>query len=113
MAAGLYIYRNLHRGLCFSIRLRGRVIDRQEHFIARNVRFKVSEAGRLSVVSTRHKVVHAFVVAESYELTKTDALGLTGVRYNPYLTSTFQVNDEPIYEAAAVLFQHGQCYLIE
>ena len=111
--AKLYIYRNLHRGLAFSIRLRGRVIDRQENFIARNVTFLVSQAGRAQVLTRRRKVVHAYVVAEHYELTQQEPLGLTGVRYNPYQMDTFQVNGQPIFVAKAVLFHQGRCYLLD
>lgn len=111
--ARFFIYRNLHHGLAFSIRLRGRVVDRQENFIARNVSFQVSQTGRAQVLTRRHKVVHAFVVAEHYELTQREPLGLTGVRYNPYQMDTFQVNGQPIFTAKSVLFHGGRCYLLD
>lgn len=113
MSAKYYAYRNLHAGLAFSIRYRGRVVARLEDFVALNVQFKVNEAGRLRTIAERHKNVHAFVVAEHYEPNKIDALGLTRVSYNPYRASTFMVNCEPIFEAKAVLFTEGQCYLLE
>ena len=113
MSAKYYIYRNLHAGEAFSVRHRGRVVNRLEHFIAQNVQFKVNEAGRLRTLTERHKNVHAFVVAELYVPSKIDALGLTRVSYNPFRASTFTVNGVPIMEAKAVLFTQGQCFLLE
>ncbi len=108
-----YIYRNLHLENAFSIRLRGRVVQRLVHFVAYNVRFKVNEAGRLRVLAEGHKNVHAFVCAEHYEPTDRSALGLNRVAYNPFRGPTFTVNGEPIHEAQSVLFVNGHCYLIE
>lgn len=113
MTALNYIYRNLHKANAFSVRHRGRVVDRLVHFVAHNVRFKVNEAGRLRVIAERHKNVHAFVCAESYAPTDRSALGLTRVSYNPYRGPTFTIDGEPIHEAQSVLFVNGQCYLLE
>lgn len=113
MTALNYIYRNLHAGKAFSIRYRGRVVDRLEHFVAHNVRFKVNESGRLRVIAEGHKNVHAFVCAESYALTNMSALGLYRVAYSPYRGPNFTIADEPIHEARAVLFMNGQCHLLE
>ncbi len=112
MSAKYYIYRNLHRENAFSIRYRGRVVQRLVDFIAYDVTFKVNEAGRLRVIAERHKNVHAFVCAERFELTERSALGLTRVSYNPYKGSAFVVNGEPIFHATAVLFTGGQCFLL-
>lgn len=112
MAAKFFVYRNLHRGLAFSVRFRGRVVDRLENFIATDVEFRVSEAGRQTVLTRKRKEVHAFVVCSAYHPTQMEPSGLTGVRYNPYTMSTFQVDGKSIYQADAVLFAGGRCYLL-
>jgi hypothetical protein len=56
MSAKYYIYRNLRIENTFSLRLRGRVVHRLTDFVARNVTFKVNEAGRLRVNAERQKM---------------------------------------------------------
>ena len=112
MAAKFYIYRNLHLENTFSIRHRGRVIDRLQGFLAHNVTFKVNEAGRQRVLTERRKNVHAFVVAESYEPLDMMSLGLNRVSYNPYRGPTFTLHGEPIHKAKTVLFSDGHCHLV-
>lgn len=104
------IYRNLHRGLAFSIQERGRVIDRLTNLVAYDVRFTVSEVGRLRVIRERAKNVHAFVVAQSWSTEMPLELG-PAVTYNPYLASTFMCEGESINTASAVIFTGGKCYL--
>ncbi len=113
MPAKFYIYRNLHKPNAFSVRHRGIVVDRLVDFIAHDVTFKVNEAGRLKVIASRHKEVHAFVVTERYEPSKMTASGLLRVSYNPYKTNTFMVDEMPIFQAKSVLFTGGRCYLVE
>lgn len=112
MSAKFFIYRNLHHGAAFSIRYKGLVIDRLQDFVAHNVTFKVSEAGRNRTLAGRHKNVHAFVVAEIYSPIEIDVRGLTRVSYNPFLANTFRVLNESIHEAESVVFSNGKCYLI-
>lgn len=88
----LFIYRNLHRGHAFSIRDRGRVVDRLVDFVAHDVRFKVNELGRLKVVRERQKNVHAFVVAQSISKDSYELGPL--VTYNPYLANTFMCGNQ-------------------
>ena len=108
------IYRNLHRGEAFSIQDRGIVVDRLTDIIALSICFKVSEPGRQRVLLQKQKNVHAFVVCESYTAcTEQDISALTLITYNPYLNSSFMMNGEPIYNAEAVLFTGGKCYLIK
>lgn len=115
MSAHYYIYRNLHLKDSFLIRFRGRVIDRPTELVAYHVQFKVSQAGRSRVLQRKQKNVHAFVVAEACEVpsTKVDVTGLLKVWYNPFLTAHFMVDDAPIYQARAVAFTAGQCYLLQ
>lgn len=114
MAARYYIYRNLHLENTFSVRLRGKVFDRLTDLIAYDVTFKVSEPGRLRVLSEQRKNVHAFAAAKDYDpIYRTDTTGLIQVCYNPFKAPTFMVGSIPIYEAAQLLFTCGQCYLLE
>lgn len=105
----LFIYRNLHRTHVFSIRERGRVVDRLVDFVAHDVRFKVNELGRLRVIRERQKNVHAFVVAQRVSKGSFELGSL--VTYNPYSADTFMCDGEPIHVADAVIFTNGKCYL--
>jgi hypothetical protein len=107
-----YIYRNLHRGLAFSVRENGRVIDRLTDFVAYDVRFKVSEHGRARVIREGRKNVHAFVVVQRYSVGLIDVSDLMPVKYNPYTAGTFMCGDRPINTASAVAFSGGRCYLM-
>ena len=107
-----FIYRNLHHGQAFSIRERGRVIERPTDFVAYNVRFKVGEAGRQRVLRERQKNVHAFVVAERYSIAAVIIDDLMPVTYNPYEHDSFMCGDKPIHTASAVAFSGGRCYFM-
>jgi hypothetical protein len=115
-AAKYYIYRNLHTG-GFSIKLRGRVIDRDNFFLAENVVFKVNEAGRQRVIKDRKKNVHAYSVCDKYtfaankDADKVDKLKV--VTYNPYASKHFMCAGKPIEKADKILFYQGKCYLYE
>jgi hypothetical protein len=112
-AAKYYIYRNLRTG-GFSVRYRGRVVDRLHIFTAMNVEFKVNELGRQRVIKEKQKNVHAFVVAgrykglinKEYELDK-----LVKVTYNPYIDTQFKYRASNIYNAKEVVFKDGRCFL--
>ncbi len=113
-AAKYYIYRNLHTG-GFSIKLRGRVIDRDNWFIADGVTFKVNESGRQRVITEQRKNVHAFIVADKYTFAgNTDKIDrLEVITYNPYVHSYFTCNGKEITHARKVIFKQGKCYLLE
>lgn len=111
-AAKYYIYRNLRTG-GFSIKLRGRVIDRDNWFVAHNVTFKVNEISRQRVILEGQKNVHAFVVADKYSFTDDKVDGLDPVTYNPYTAANFKCCGRVINNASKVLFKNGKCYLLE
>jgi hypothetical protein len=114
MVAKFFIYRNLHLKDTFSIRFRGRVIDRLTDFIAHDAQFRVSQRGRSRVILQKQKNVHAFVVANAYQVMDTINLReLTRISYNPYMSTHFMLNDAPIHAASTVLFTNGQCYLVK
>ncbi len=109
--AKFYIYRNLHAD-CFSIRYKGKVIDRQKSLVAYGVEFKVNESGRQRVLLEKRKNVHAFVVAESYQATTKKRVDmLEKVYYNPYKINKFVVKDAVIETADKVVLQDNACFV--
>lgn len=111
--AKYYIYRNLHTG-GFSIRYRGRVIDRLNTFSAQTVEFKVNESGRQRVIKEGRKNVHAFVVADRYKgLINSDYEldRLLRIKYNPYTNAQFNCQGFDIHTASEVVFKDGLCFL--
>lgn len=116
-AAKFYIYRNLRTG-GFSVRFRGRVIDRLNTFTAFGVSFKINETGRQRVIKEKQKNVHAFVVADKYKAKRYPALTfveldmLDRITYNPYRDMQFVCNGKKIDTAREIIFQNGRCFLI-
>lgn len=115
-AAKFYIYRNLHTG-GFSIKLRGRVIDRDNFFIGEKVTFKVNELGRQRVIKEKRKNVHAYSVVEKYTFAANKDADLVDslpvITYNPYIAAYFTCNGVKITDAKKVLFHKGKCYLLD
>jgi len=117
--AKFYVYRNLHRD-CFSVKLRGKVIDWPEHFIMNNAEFKVSNAGQNRARKQKQRNVHAYVAADNYlKLDYSQAQAIleknlfTQVYYNPFKTDTF-VNCEtgkPIHNVEYLLGYQNKIYV--
>jgi hypothetical protein len=118
MKAQYYIYRNL-RTKGFSVRYKGRVIDRLFTLTAYDVYFKVNQAGRQRVLYEKQKNVHAFVVCDKYINEKYPLIDVhvvdkySKVKYNPYKAGCFVCDDNPIINAREVAFQNGQCLLVK
>lgn len=110
--AKFYIYRNL-RTKGFSVRYRGKVIDRLYTFSAEDVTFKVNELGRQRVIKEKQKNVHAFIVCSEYKKTKNNYIGAGIISYNPYKNSYFEYNNKQIFSANAVFFKDGKCFLVD
>lgn len=109
--ARYYIYRNLHTG-GFSIRYKGKVVNRLNIFTAIGVVFKVNESGRSRVLQEGRKNVHAFVVADKYKGTVgIEVDKLPEISYNPYLSDQFKCNGVDINKAELVVFKNKKCYL--
>lgn len=111
--AKYYIYRNLHTG-GFSVRYRGRVVNRLDKFTAINVKFKVNDSGRKRVIGDGRKNVHAFVVADKYKgliNSECELDKLVRITYNPYIDTQFKCQCKDIYSAREVVFNNGCCYL--
>ena len=112
-AAKYYIYRNLRTG-GFSVKRRGRVVDRQQSLTAEHITFKVNEIGRQRVIKEKQKNVHAYIVCDKYYLyDRTEVDKLKIITYNPYKSSSFTVDSKEIATAEKVICRNGKCYLLK
>lgn len=105
----VFVYFNLHKK-CFSVKAlegenKGRVIAHTHDIRILAPSFKVSEAGRQRVLRERKKNVHAGVVGwynSAVNVEKiSDEYTPIGVKYNPYIYSSFvDMNEKPVTYAA-------------
>lgn len=93
----VFVYYNLHKKL-WSVKsleslTKGLVIAHRKELVLRNVKPKVSEAGRQRVIRERKKNVHAGLVGE-WDFDH-DVVSFTGdkITYNPYRYNTFVFAD--------------------
>jgi hypothetical protein len=113
--AAYYIYRNLRLPGAFSVRHLGKVVARHSLMAATNVKFQVSQSGRMRVLRERQKNVHAYVVAQGFS-PYAEPVGtslLQRISYNPYKQDCFTVDGSPIYRAKLVIFEGGSCWLVQ
>lgn len=120
------VYRNLKHGHAarplYSVMLNGRIIARRRRVLLQNCKFVVNQAGRIRVIRSGRKNVHAFVIGQwvrqpdsCFGTDETDkrTLGIQ-VRYNPYKMKSFQTpSGHPIKTARAVLLNENgvtACY---
>jgi len=104
-ARDVKVYRNLHKD-CFSIVQDGLVKAHARHIYLRDVKFKVSEAGRQRVIQEKRKNVHAFLIGKLAKISdQKEIVEETGVTYNPYKYDSFvEVETEkPVKEAGEVM----------
>lgn len=117
MQAKYYIYRNLNRGKTFSIKHRGKVIDRRDMIEVYGVEFRVSSVGRERVLREGRRNVHAFAACDAYISAyqggppTIDTAGMVQVRYNPFEAEQFRANGIDIFKADYVVFIDGKCYV--
>jgi hypothetical protein len=94
MNARTYCYWNLHRGQ-WSIRYRGKVIDRRPEVTLWGVEFRVGEGGRQRVLRERRKNVHAYAAAMNVGTISARTFcddidgGWRQVKYNPFRAGFF------------------------
>lgn len=112
MNAKYYIYRNLRTG-GFSIRYKGKVIERNDTITAENIVFRVSEKGWRRVIKEKQKNVHAYIVCDKYFLDADKVDGCKIVSYNPYIAPNFVCDGLGITQAEKVICKNGKCYLVE
>lgn len=94
------VYFNLHKHL-FSVQEKGengwRVVRHTNNITLRDVRFKVSEAGRQRVLKEKRKNVHGYVEGH---LCEHEGLLPTQIRYNPYKYDSFvDESDGKVYSS--------------
>jgi hypothetical protein len=108
VASQTFIYRNLHTK-CFSLRKAGKVYGYANSILAKDVTFKVSEAGRKRVLETKQKNVHAGILSPEIitdfgnveeEFTR-EYSQLTKVSYNPYYAGKFFIVESKSFISAA------------
>lgn len=94
MSERVRVYWNLHKNV-WSIMKKGIVIEHRDVLTLINVRFIVSQAGRIRVLKEKKKNVHAFaegIIMEDAVMEKKDQ-----ITYNPYKFPYFYYkNDESI-----------------
>lgn len=106
----VFVYRNLHRQ-CWSVKAlegpdKGRVIAHRSYVMLRDVRGKVSEAGRQRVLTEGRKNVHAGLVG-TWQHDSSDVLGSEPreITYNPRKYETFVYTDnEAPFEGSDIAF---------
>ncbi len=94
-----YVYRNLHAN-CWSVRRRGKVVDRPRRICLKDCRFLVGKKGREKVLKEKRKNVHAgvsgFTLPEIPCHLNGPESGMWGwkqVFYNPYERGYFFDSD--------------------
>src|SRR4051794_31587106 len=105
----LWVYFNLHRKN-WSIMARHRVVGHADTLALDNATFRVREAGRLRVLATKRKNVHAFVCGRRSTAPSSEAA--VRVSYNPYKAGHFYRCDTgaAISAADTVLFTRTQVF---
>jgi hypothetical protein len=113
------VYRNLHKkGVVYSIKGRDRktetekVLGYADDILLQNIEFRVQEGGRLKVLATGEKKVHAFAVGDVVSVDEAEIARMVKhlaasegpweqIRYNPKTLTTFvrAADSAPIFEA--------------
>lgn len=95
MNAKYYIYFNIHKK-CYSVKLRGKVIQHFDNAVVAVPEFRVSATGRERVRRERKKAVHAYIVSNYVHVQCPKFAASTNARtahYNPYNNESFVDND--------------------
>lgn len=113
MSKRVFCYFNIHRR-CFSLRdvATGLVIAHANIVRLRDVKLKVSEAGRQRVIREQRKNVHAGIEGTLVSVDEQQQVDVEHrrVTYNPYVTPTFVYVDtrEPVRYAGDALLAVSQ-----
>lgn len=112
------IYYNFHKKL-FSVQEKvdgsWKVVEHVKDIYLRNVKFKVSEAGRQRVLKEKRKNVHAFMLGERWPFIPASSLRVFDeVSYNPYVGPNFMVKTEhkPLDYAKYVAIVHNRVFAL-
>lgn len=117
--AAYYTYRNLNRGMAFSVKHRGLVNLRVPRFAVVGFgHFKVSESGRLRVLMEGKRHVHAFFVSSNRPVVVENREELPAshrlmqVKYSPFRDRSFvDTNGNEVVWAEKVYLIDGRCYI--
>lgn len=106
----VWVYYNLHKKT-FSIKYKNRVVGYANYLRLENVKFVVRNSGRLLVLKTKQKNVHAFVCGTLLEYSldlKNNLDYMDTIKYNPYVYETFVLNSnkKPIIHAESVILNN-------
>lgn len=108
------VYFNFHKKMIsVQAKVNGswKVVKYVEDILLKNVKFKVSEAGRQRVIKNKRKNVHAYVYGEVIEsLPHPMNLIFNSVNYNPYKMERFQVQNQYVDRADFVMINGCRVY---
>lgn len=112
--AKVRVYFNLHKKMIsVQSKVNGswKVVEHVEDILLKNVKFKVSEAGRQGVIKNRRKNVHAYIYGDVIKSLPTPMnLIFSSVNYNPYKLERFQVRNEYVDHADFVMINGCRVY---
>lgn len=103
------VYYNLNKHT-FSVRYKNKVVLHADYLKLQNVEFRVRKGGRESVLKTKEKNVHAFVIGDLIDYCQFPCENIPTepnnkiVTYNPYKYDSFIYKDteEPVYTAKEI-----------
>lgn len=108
------VYFNLHKKMISvqsKVNGQWKVSKHVEDILLKNVKFKVSEAGRQRVIKNKRKNVHAYIYGEVIKsLPNPMNLIFNSVNYNPYKLERFQVQNEYVDRADFVMINGCRLY---
>lgn len=90
------VYWNLHKKMWSLLGNDWKLIKHEHSLCLHDCSFIVRPAGRAKVLRTKRKNVHAFIIGKPfhpYELNVAFNDELQHIRYNPYVTDHFYIND--------------------
>ena len=108
------VYFNFHKKMISvqsKVNGQWKVVKHVEDILLKNVKFKVSEAGRQRVIKNKRKNVHAFIIGEiTNGFQSLDLDPFLCVRYNPYEMDKFQCQGKGISSAKTVIINGRHVY---
>jgi hypothetical protein len=108
------VYFNFHKKMISvqsKVNGRWKVVKHVEDILLKNVKFKVSEAGRQRVIKNKRKNVHAYIHGTVIKsLPHPMTLVFNSVNYNPYKLERFQVRNEYVDHADFVMINGCRVY---
>lgn len=112
--ANIRVYFNFHKKMISvqsKVNGRWKVIKHVDDILLKNVKFKVSEAGRQRVIKNKRKNVHAYIYGEVIKgLPNPMNLIFNCVNYNPYKLERFQCQNQYIDRADFVMINGCRVY---